>query len=262
MKTRQPGLHQLNREMIEETIYDLKNIGLSTESVIELCLAQTIIINTLGGDFWAKECTTFGLKQNFFQEKADTKQVHLAGMLWNLKNCYGFKDFLKKNNNNDFESTYYECLAAHWFLRESRDVGFVIPNKKRGADFDLKVTSFNGYDCLNVEVKARREHFCTEKNALNFLNKTRTQLPSNGSGAVLCKIKLSNDGITQEQLVNATTNFILNTNRVDLVIYCWDEADAQNALMYKYFSIDRSGKIERLFKNNLPLFSLTEIVKK
>jgi hypothetical protein len=83
--------------MIEETISDFKAIGIIEQGAIEIGLAQAIIINTLGEVFWSNECTTFGNKQKFLREKSDAIIVHLAGMLWKLKDSYGFEDFLNKN---------------------------------------------------------------------------------------------------------------------------------------------------------------------
>lgn len=247
MKQRKPGLENLTEEIVHETIDDFRKIGLNSKESIELGLAQLIIINTLGGNFWAKECTTFGEKQIFFKNKSDVKIIHLAGMLWSLKDSVCFEEFLEKNNNNDFESTYYECVAAHWFLKNSSKIEFVIPISKKGSDFDIKIYNFYNYKILNLEVKARRESFQNEKSVDNFLKKLRTQLPSNGSGAVLCKLELSADSLGQEQLVASTKKFLCNTNRIDFVVYCWDVASLDNILAYNYFSINKDGIMQSLF---------------
>jgi len=85
--SRTPGLHNLTREIMREQIEDLSKIGLS--HALELGLAQSVIINTLGSEFWAKECTTFGSKQTFFSEKSDVRIIHLAHMLWELRGGVG-----------------------------------------------------------------------------------------------------------------------------------------------------------------------------
>ena len=78
------------------------------------------------------------MKQSFFENKNDVRIVHLAEMLWRLKKSAGFQEFLSKNNKNDFESTYYECVSAHWFFKSSASIEFIIPSQNRGSDFDIK----------------------------------------------------------------------------------------------------------------------------
>lgn len=199
MKQRRPGLDQLTVEVLQETVDDLLRLGISIGSW-ELALAQTIILNTLGGDFWAKECTTFGEKQEFFAQKSEVRVIQLANALWNLKACSGFRDFLTKNDTSSFESTYYESVIAHLFLKESRSVEFIIPSKKRGDDFDIAVTGFKASKDYNVEVKARRKSFDTEQQATNFLKSCRTQLPPNQSGIIFCKLAINGSAISQEAL--------------------------------------------------------------
>jgi hypothetical protein len=57
--------------------------------------------------------------------------VHLAHALWCLKESVGFRNSLKKNDWRNFESTYYEAVAAYLFLKESLSVEFVIPSQVR-----------------------------------------------------------------------------------------------------------------------------------
>lgn len=66
MQAKTSGIHNLRPEIFYEVIEDLREIGIDLSSGLELALAQTVIVNTLGGDFWVKECTTFGEKQDFF----------------------------------------------------------------------------------------------------------------------------------------------------------------------------------------------------
>ncbi|MFM5944931.1 MAG: hypothetical protein ACKO9G_16460, partial [Dolichospermum sp.] len=108
MKEREPGIHNLTPEIIWEQIEDLEKIGITLESGLELGLAHSVIINTLGGDFYIKECTSYGDKQKFFRNKADTRIIHLAHMLWCLRIYSGFQEFLERNRKVDFESAYYE----------------------------------------------------------------------------------------------------------------------------------------------------------
>lgn len=244
---RVPGLENLNADVLRETVGDLRNLGLAEPSEVEFALAQTIIINSLGGEFWAKECTSCGEKQAFFGHKHDVRVVHLAHMLWCIKDSHGFRDFLSKNDRNRFESTYYECTAAHWFLKSSASIQFVVPRGERGADFDIVVNGFSmGLD-LNVEVKARSASFSTEKQVRNYLGSHRSQLPANGGGVIFCKLERPELGIGQQALVEETRTFILGTSRIVFVVYCWDAASQANAIALQYLAVDSFGRMGSIF---------------
>ncbi|MBE9256121.1 hypothetical protein [Dolichospermum sp. LEGE 00246] len=100
MQPRTPRIHNLCPEIFHEQIEDLRKIGIDLSSGLELALAQSVIVNTLGGDFWAKECTTFGRRQDFFANKGDVRIIHLAHMLWSLKDQEGFAEFLKNKDRS------------------------------------------------------------------------------------------------------------------------------------------------------------------
>lgn len=189
MKKRTPGIHNLCPEIFYEEIEDLREIGIDFSTGLELALAQSVIINTFGGNFWAKECTTFGQRQDFFANKGDARIIHLAHMLWFLKDQEGFSEFLKNKDKSNFESAYYELTAAHLFLKNSRSIRFVIESGVKGADFDIEVKDFFLYGSLNVEVKAKQINFSTEHQIINKFKKTRSQLPKDENGVIFCKIK-------------------------------------------------------------------------
>ena len=54
MKIQKPGFENLTDDILKETVFDLNAIGLKDLDVLKMALAQTIIINSLGGEFWAK----------------------------------------------------------------------------------------------------------------------------------------------------------------------------------------------------------------
>lgn len=253
MQARTSGIHNLHPEIFYEQIEDLKKIGMDSSSLLEICLAQSVIINTLGGEFWAKECTTFGQKQDFFANKGDARIIHLAHMLWSLKDQDGFAEFLVKNSKDDFEPTYYEVTAAHWFLKNSESIRFVIPVSVKESDFDIEVRKFFPYGCLNVEVKARKS-FSTEKQIVDRLKQARKQLPKDGNGVVFCKIELS-ELLTQEKLIRASQDFLRTTNRIVFIIYCWDSWNfLQEGIALAYMAVDRNGVMHSIFgEPSIPL---------
>lgn len=247
MKQRQPGLENLTPEILQEEVSGLHEIGIRDPEAIQLALAQCIIINSLGGQFWAKECTTFGSKQEFFIQKSDVRVVHLAHVLWCLKECPGFNDFLKKNDQSNFESTYYEAVVAYLFLKESSSVELVIPSQVRGTDFDLRIQRFRDYAILNVEVKARRKTFKSEKQALDFLKRHRSQLPGDMNGAIFSKIETGSESIDKASLTSATKRFLNDTSRVKFVVYCWDASSAQSAIALGYYAVSLDGDMGAIF---------------
>jgi len=220
MKQRQPGPENLIPEILEEEVSELYGLGIRDPEAIRFALAQSIVINSLGGQFWAKGCTSLGRKQEFFIQKPDTRVIHLVHVLWCLKESVGFRNFLKKNDRRNFESTYYEAVAAYLFLKESRLVEFAIPSQVRGEDFDLRIKGFRDHASLNVEVKARGNTFRSDKKALDFLHRHRTQLPRDMNGAIFSKIYTGSESIDQASLVSATKRFLNDTSHIKFSVYC------------------------------------------
>lgn len=247
MQPRTPRIHNLCPEIFHEQIEDLRKIGIDLSSGLELALAQSVIVNTLGGDFWAKECTTFGRRQDFFANKGDVRIIHLAHMLWSLKDQEGFAEFLKNKDRSNFESTYYEVTSAHWFLKSSKSIRLVVESGVKGADFDIEVKGFFPYDSLNVEVKAKQIDFTTEQQIINKFKKTRSQLPKDGNGVIFCKINLSGL-LTQEEFIRATQTFLKSTNRIAFIVYCWDSWDLiQEGIALAYIAVNREGEMHSIF---------------
>ncbi len=243
VKHRLPGPENLTAEMLIEQVAELREIGICEQEPIQLALAQSIIINSLGGEFWASECTSFGEKQEFFAQKSNVRVIHLAHVLWCLKGSLGFHDFLKKNDRNNFESTYYEAVVAYLFYKESCSVELVIPSQVRGEDFDLRVKGFGTYVSLNVEVKARRNIFRSQDQALNFLKSHRSQLPRDMNGAIFIKLDIGNGSIDQVSLISVAKRFLKDTSRVKFVVYCWDGSPIENAIALEYCAVDLNGSM-------------------
>lgn len=247
MQSRTPGIHNLCPEIFHEQIEDLRKIGIDLYSGLELALAQSVIINTLGGYFWAKECTTFGHRQDFFANKSDVRIIHLAHMLWSLKDQEGFAEFLRNKDTNNFESTYYELTAAYWFLKSSKSVRLVVESGVKGADFDIEVKEFFLYNSLNVEVKAKQIDFTTEQQIINKFKKTRSQLPQDGNGVIFCKVNLSGL-LTQKKLIQAAQIFLKSTNRIAFIVYCWDSWNLiQEGIALAYIAVNREGEMHSIF---------------
>jgi hypothetical protein len=247
MQARTPGIYNLRPEIFYEQIEDLRKIGIDLSSGLELALAQSVIINTLGGDFWANECTSFGQKQDFFANKGAVRIIYLAHMLWSLKDQDGFAEFLIKNSKDDFEPTYYEVTAAYLFLKNSESIRFVIPTYIKGSDFDIEVRNFFPYGSLNVEVKARQKAFSTGKQALDRFKQTRKQLPKDGNGVIFCKIELS-ELLTQEELIRAAQDCLKTTNRISFIVYCWDAWNfIQEGIALAYKAVDQNGEMNSIF---------------
>ena len=247
MQSRTPGIHNLCPEIFHEQIEDLRKIGIDLYSGLELALAQSVIINTLGGYFWAKECTTFGHRQDFFANKSDVRIIHLAHMLWSLKDQEGFAEFLRNKDTNNFESTYYELTAAYWFLKSSKSVRLVVESGVKGADFDIEVKEFFLYNSLNVEVKAKQIDFTTEQQIINKFKKTRSQLPQDGNGVIFCKVNLSGL-LTQKELIQAAQIFLKSTKRIAFIVYCWDSWNLiQEGIALAYIAVNREGEMHSIF---------------
>ena len=198
-------------------------------------------MNTLGDEFWAKECTSFRKPQNFFEEKNGVRTVYLAHMLWSLKNSPGFADFLNKNDLLNFESIFYELTAASWFLEESEGIKFVMPIGVKGRDFDILAKGYHGPNALNVEVKSKRRSFSSKKQLRNYLSAYRKQLPANEKGAIFCKILIDESSISQSAVISETQHFLQSTERVSFVTYCWDATHSDSAVALSTFSVGAFG---------------------
>lgn len=234
------GLHNLTCEEIREVASELEAIGVLDDSLI-YALASFVIINTLGFEFFAKECTTFRKPQNFFEEKNGVKTIYLAHMLWSLKNSSGFANSLNKNDLLNFESVFYELTAASWFLKESESIEFVMPIGVKGRDFDILAKGYHGPNSLNVEVKSKRRSFSSGKQLRNYLSEYRKQLPANEKGAIFCKILIDESSISESAMISETQHFLQNTERVSFVTYCWDATHSDSAVILSTFSVGSFG---------------------
>lgn len=240
--TKTPGLNHLNLATLKETVSELRALSIP-DNALQLPLAQTIIINSLGKEFWSRECATLGNKQDFFTDKPDVKIIHIAHMLWNLKKSKGFEEFLSKNNLLEFESIYYEIIAANWFYLNSESIEFVIPKMVKGQDFDLSVKKFKNQSDLNVEVKAKRKSFVSIKQLKSYLSKYRRQLPSIGNGVIFLKIKIDDLTISQNDVVETSCKFLKSTTRIKFIVYCWDDSNSESIIAIKYFAVKKNGLI-------------------
>jgi hypothetical protein len=245
---RKPSLEYLNHSEMSATIEDLEKIGISTENGLEIALAHQIIINTLGLEFYKRECTSYSTtKQPFFNEKQYVRQVHLANCLWKLRECVGYKEFLRREQKGDFESAYYELVVAAWFRQISSDVQLVIPSGRKSYDFDIKAKNVLGFPTLNVEIKARSQSFKDRKVLSDYLAKSRQQLPQDGDGAIFLKIMIDEDSISQNIIRDTIVRFLKGTDRVKLVVYIWDVDIRDRAIALSYEAINRNGIMKPIF---------------
>jgi len=203
---RELGIHQLNLDIMAEAVEDISKLFQSEpKDILEvnliIGLSNTIIINTFGKEFWAKECTTFGKLQDFFKSKSSVRIVHLADMLWRLKGCGGFQEFIERNKQRhkevDIQPAYYEAYAACCFLGRSKSVAFNKPINEPQSDFDIIVKDFDGIAKLNVEVKGFQVPITSKSNLKNRLNAAKGQWPHNQKGAIFCKLHLHSDHLTK-----------------------------------------------------------------
>ena len=75
-----PTLNNLNNKQILEYKSEMERLGLVDET-LHYALASAIIGHAFGGDFWSKECTTYGEKQEFFLDKSDVRLIHVSHMI-------------------------------------------------------------------------------------------------------------------------------------------------------------------------------------
>ena len=240
-----PGLHNLNIEALNDSMNDMT--GIVAKADIQFGLAQEIIGNALGPNFWQRECTTFGKKQPFMASKSAVVMMHLAHMLWSLKDAPGFEDFLKRADMKKIEGAYYELYVATMFTDTGSKVEFNKPKLQKGADFDLLVSNFRNFETLNVEVKARNQVFPDQSHAINKLGMARRQLPPQEAGAIVMKIKASDRSMSNEELDAAIVRFLGNTDRVKFVTYIYDRSKFENSLWLTRRTLDKNGPIDDIY---------------
>jgi hypothetical protein len=241
MQPRTPGLHNLTVDVLQECASDLEARGLT--SATSLALAHTILINTFGGDFWVRNLTKAASKLPILKDKPHSGAIHLAHMLWLLRDCEGFSDFLDRNRDLDLESAYYELFAARMLLKASSAVKFVRPVSQRGRDFDLLAYDFLGrYHEFSVEVKARRKALASARSMRSFLAKHRSQLPQSGPGGLFCKLEGVADGPPADHTFAEVSHWLRGTGRVDYVFLCWDASPDAARIELRYEVIDAQGR--------------------
>ena len=211
----------INDINLEKTVADFnaKNLPRACWS---MAISFEIIAESFGIDFITREFLD-GKRELNFTNIDDPFFFHLSDLLWRLKGCEGFQEFIEREKTKSKEPLYYELYCASWLLSISDSVEFKQLSGTKGDDYDLFAKSCMGFEEFYVEVKARTREFESTSALQNFLKKAKKQLPPiNGitnSSAIMFKIMASNNSIPQSDLDYAIKRFIENTSKISHVIY-------------------------------------------
>ena len=190
----------------------------------EHALAMLIVMRALGRDFYDREISkTANSSSDFFQRRTSILTIHIADLIWRLRDKDGFSTLLKKNGDRSFESTYFELVAAELVDSSSTSIDFVIPSGIKGQDFDLRASGFLGYNQCCIEIKSRRIAFKSKRALRYFLNDARSQLPRGGTGILICKIPQEGHYTSATQVISDIATWMrTSTTRIKRVVLCWD----------------------------------------
>ena len=218
--------------------------------ISEHVLAMLIVMRALGKDFWERELSSHANPSSaFFQERKSILTVHVADLIWRLRDKNGFSTLLRKNGDRSFESTYFELVASEMVDSSSESIDFVIPSGIKGQDYDLRAFGFIGYSQSAIEIKSRRKAFKSSRALRNFLNDARSQLPRGGIGILICKIPRSGHYASQQEVSDDIATWMrTSTRRIKRVILCWDVFERETlAVSFASWVIDPSGVSNEVF---------------
>lgn len=233
----------------EMTPHDLKEIALSVPNELtharDFCVANRIILAGLGREYWAREVASSGAGgRTLFKGTHQLSVMRVADVLWRLRSVPNFEFYLAECLTKDLRSTFFELLGADMLRSACDGIEFVLPSRKRGADYDLRAFGLWGIKVSAVEIKQRTEPFNDPKRLRSFLNDHRTQLPPEPGGVFMFTLCLEGEHLSQDEIADVVTRWIRGTRRVARVVLQWDplegnpNASAHHLLVYDAQGVD------------------------
>jgi hypothetical protein len=239
----------------KKILMDFKDSNLPS-ACLQAFFAFEIIAKTFGIDFIKRE---FLDDKNglFFRNIDDPFFFHLSDLIWTLKDCKGFPEFIERERTKSKESLYYELVCASWFLRISDTVEFIKPRGLKGQDYDLLAKNCMKLDNLSIEVKTRILSFSKKNSIKRYLKDAVKQLPKDefSASAIMFRVSNLNNGISQYDLDKIISKIIKLSANISYIIYLWPLnailPDEQRLLSFAYRSINKYGDIVDIFPLNV-----------
>jgi hypothetical protein len=251
----QPGIEKLNERYLSKTLIGI--IGNNIYESLDFPIGSEIILQSLGLDFWAKECTTFGNPQTWFKngDFGTTRIIQLAVLIWNLRNCDNFDHMLEKcRRDQDFEKVFYELYAANMIQKLADSVEFNIETGIKGQDYDLIAYNLFGIERINIEVKSKDQPFKSIKSLENYFKKYKQQLNRDQPGAIICNVV--GIGFTLDQLAESLKKLMKKSSRIKFISILVElkgddfgpKGNKTKVLTYGGFFINKDGQMNVQFQ--------------
>jgi len=116
------------------------------------------------------------------------KIVDFAELLINLQNITGFDNCIEQMRRGSIESAYAELDFGRMLYSAGAMFRFIVPQKKKGADYDVEITLPDGIVvCADAKCKIETTNFSPET-IRNTLKDARNQFPKNLPSAIFVKV--------------------------------------------------------------------------
>lgn len=221
----------LTRERLEQTKRQFASSGFVMQWY---AMAMEVVLTTLGPDWWKKNCITKASKPDEFlavsEESEDSEYDHqdrivkLGHMLYALRECKGYDEFVSALATRDLAPTFFELWVANILSQNNFTVEFVKAKGQKGEDYDLFAERCG--KSLSVEAKSRRAGIIlAEKKLRSTLETARKQLPSSGPGVIFVSIPSAwtINPNAEDIIGNCINSFFRNSARVNFVVLIWHQ---------------------------------------
>jgi len=187
------GLHNLDTNTFNEIIE--KFPGKKTPNLALVLVTIEILTQAFGPDFVRRH---YNICKNLdaLDEILSTKTRFLAILIWELRKCRNFSEYLNScKNRKDITSILHELFVARGFWEISSDIEFI--NADVSAQKNCDLIAFDSQlssEDLFIEIKTRETPFKDKNTFFNFLNKAKKQIPKEKSGLIAISIIPGNSG--------------------------------------------------------------------
>jgi hypothetical protein len=200
----------------------------ATPEFVDYGVASEVVINVFGPAWYERRLVGSRADPHFRAGDAENPYIHQARVIQlgnDLLVCQhlgGFAELRDELAARSVHAVAHEVRVARMLHQSGHHVQFVVPQGRRGADFDLLVDGV-----LATEVKARDDagtySFASLRSAL--ASDARSQLPADGPGLIVLRIPdaWGRDPRFAAESDRLFAEVLRSTRRVNGILLLWDE---------------------------------------
>lgn len=204
----------------------------SDDLLSRYAVAQEVLINLLGADWWRSHLTLQGTRGGYLLNQPQNEEesfknqdrvLDLARMLYALQSDSSFENLVRDLQTRDLEGAISEMDVWKLLSLSGARPHLVLRSGVRGDDFDL--AAHWRENTLAIEVKSKREAPFSPSGLRESLRQSRAQLPAASGGVIIVRVPGSwaGDRDFEYQVRTTVDGFLRNTGRVNAVLIFWEE---------------------------------------